>query len=120
MPRTGSLHNGIIELFRPSEHPIEIEYALDSGQIVTPADHLVRIVSSLFMVYKVTPGEHGLTKPQMCAGLATFYPTTSRMPAFCRGGTTRTQILLGVRQQAQTVFFSMLEHFLRSFKMTER
>lgn len=120
MPRTGSLHNGIIELFRPSEQPIDIEYVLASRQIVILADHLVRIVSSLFMVCKVTLGEHGLMKLQRCAGLASFFPTTSRMPESCRGVITPTQILWAVRQQAQTGSYSMLGHSSRSFKMTER
>ncbi|CAG8929982.1 unnamed protein product [Penicillium salamii] len=31
MPRAGSLHNGIIELFRPSEHPIEIDIVAVHG-----------------------------------------------------------------------------------------
>jgi hypothetical protein len=120
MPRTGSLHNGIIELFRPSEQPIDIEYMLASRQIVILADHLVRIVSSLFMVCKVTLGEHGLMNLQKCAGLATFFPTTSRMPGSCRGGITPTQIPWAVRQQAQTGSYSMLGRLSRSFKTTER
>jgi hypothetical protein len=120
MPRTGSLHNGMIELFRPSEQHIDIEYVLASRQVVILANHLVRIVSSLFMVCKVTLGEHGLMKLQKCAGLATFFPTTSRMPGSCRGGITPTQILWAVRQQAQTGSYSMLGRWSRSFKMTER
>jgi hypothetical protein len=120
MPRTGSFHNGIIELFRPREHPIDIEYVLASRQIVILANHLVQIVSSLFMVCQVTLGEHGLMKLQKCAGLATFFPTISRMPGSYRGGITPTQILWEARQQAQTGSYSMLEPLSRSFKMTER
>lgn len=108
MPRTESPYNGIIELFRPSEHPIDIEYVLASRQIVILADHLVRIVSSLFMVCKkMTLGEHGHMKLQKCAGLATFFPTTSRMPGSCRGSITPSQILWAARQQAQTGSYSM-------------
>lgn len=120
MPRTESPHNGIIELFRPSEHPIDIEYVLVSRQIVILADHLVRIVSSLFMVCKITLGEHGHMKLQKCAGLATFFPTTSRMPESCRGSITPSQILWVVKQQGQTGSYSMLGRLSTSSKVTER
>jgi hypothetical protein len=120
MPRTGSFHNGIIELFRPSGQPIDIECVLVSRQIAILADHLIRIVSSLFMVCKVMLDEHGPMNLQKCAGLATFFPTTSRVPGSCRGGITPTQILWAVRQQAQTGSYSMLARLSRSFKMTER